>query len=303
MPRSCALSRPCVTHGTRALAALCLSATGPVAHAVCNTLSVPSVSTSFVFNTIGDKTQGSISEVNGSITADCIEATNGYLFVYSGNNSSNTGGEGIAKIINTSLTLGYRLRKSSSGGGKTTWGNTTANSLQISTTGGGTMYSYHVDSGDSADTTFPSPGEYVDTLTVRNRDVNDENSPANTTASPTVTINVPTQCFLPQTLGTLNLAYEPQHSVTPATLNFSVYCNVGYSIGLNTGAGTLLGVNYGLSLSSQGGNQRTSATGRVHTITADITDINQFGTCPNNATCASANATSTQGQHYVEITF
>lgn len=266
-------------------------------------VAVNNASANFQFNTSGDLTNGSITEVATGITATGCNGSN-YLFVYSNYNSSNMTGQGIAKLSgDTTQSIAYRVRQVINSS-KAEWGavtGITGNFMQISGNGS----SYYVDSPASPDTTFPPAGQYLDTLTVSNAiDQNNVSGPLTTTTTATVTITVPAQCFLPTTLGTLTLNYTPHQAVTPATLPFAVNCNVPYTISLNTSSGTLLGINYTLSLSQAGNNPR--GRGRTHTITADIPDTQQLGACPQNGTCKPGTATSPSsgnGQHVVSIEF
>ena len=286
-------------------AALLMSLAASAARAANCTVTVSNASANFQFNTSGDLTYGSISEVAPSISAmNCSGVTSNYLFVHSNNNISNTAGQGIAQLSGeTTQSIAYRVRQVINSS-KAEWGEVTGSGGNFMVIpGNGSGYSYAVDSAASPDTTFPPAGVYRDTLTVSNAgNMNNTGAPLTTTA--TVTITVPAQCFLPATLGTLTLNYTPRQAVTPATLPFAVSCNVPYAISLNTLTGTLLGVNYTLSLSQAGNNPR--GKGRTHIITADIPDNQQLGACPQGGTCSPATATSPStgnGQHFVSIEF
>ncbi len=279
------------------LVALALSVASPIVRAACSGATVNNIAANFTFNTSGDKTQGSITEASGTINATCSGASNSNLFVTSANNPTDTQGSGIAKL--GAAPLAYQLRRPG-GGPKPVWGNVTGGSSNSMVIADGTQ-SYYVDG--STDSTFPAQGDYVDTLDITIN--NNANNVGTLLAShPTVTVTVPTQCFLVMPSSTtLSLNYTPKQSIQPsASLNVQVYCNVGYTISLDAAGGTVLDVTYGLSLSSPGTQPRTTAAGQQHTITATISNLDQFGTCPGTGSCNSA-AVQDSGSHYVQISF
>lgn len=137
-------------------------------------------------------------------------------------------------------------------------------------------------------------GTYSDTVTVQGQINNNANNSggsysnlASTRTFP-VSVIVPNTCVISSPPGTISLAYTSfQTTAATASTSFAVRCAAGapYTMALDSTSGTLLGLNYSLSLSStsNNGNGAPQST----TITGSIA-ANQAGTCASTGTCTAS---------------
>ena len=136
-------------------------------------------------------------------------------------------------------------------------------------------------------------GSYADLLTVKFYQgataVAASTDPSPTSQILNVSASVAAQCVLSSPPGNLNFAYTSfQTSAASASTGFAVTCNLGtsYTMSLDASSGTLLGLNYQLSISPSGtitGSGNPQAAQVVGTVAAG-----QSGTCASSSCSASA---------------
>jgi spore coat protein U-like protein len=124
----------------------------------------------------------------------------------------------------------------------------------------------------------PAAGTYRDTLLAA-LDYSVDGSPVlagSGTATGGVTLDVPAACSLsmPTTLALNYVAFQPAPAV--AVNDFSADCNTGYSLALDSGGGTLLGLPYTLTLDADSGTY--DAQVHQHHVTGRI-DAGLAGAC------------------------
>ena len=120
-------------------------------------------------------------------------------------------------------------------------------------------------------------------------------SAASTDISPTsqtfgVSLSVANKCVLSSPPGNVNFSYTSfQKNQSTANTSFAVTCqnNTSYSMALDATSGTLLGLNYSLSL-SKSGTQTGNGSAQAATING-VMPSDQAGTC-NAASCTASQA-------------
>ena len=289
-PLGCALVRVLVPLLVRALvlAPLAVSA-GPLD---CSIGSVSAVSVVY------DPTAAGALSASGSLTVNCSKTGGNldtrYLEIGAGAGLNASGGPNRA-ASGASL-LEYALLRDASL--TAAWGDST-----------GTRLSATVTSVNPASVTlnwwirFPArqldpAGTYVDTVTLRlyqgtapNPSLTDT---APRTASLSVSALIETRCTLSSSPGTLTLAYSSfQATAASASTGFAVLCTLGapYTASLDAPGGTLLDLNYQLSV-SPAGPQTGSGVAQSMSIVGNVA-AGQGGSCATASCSASRTHTLT----------
>ena len=270
------------------LAALLLA--GTVSAAVTCSVSVTSIVKGYDPNAIGD------TVATGSYTVSCTRlASDPSTFNWSlgANNGQNNAGA-QNQVIRGTRTYDYELYRTTpytngnrwQDGGATRFTGTLNFGTQLMATQTGAF-----------DLRLPGPqtvraaGTYTDVVTVTIRDAGTGTMLSQSTFG--VSIITIANCTLSTPPGAINLAYTSfQAGTASASTSFGVNCttDVPYTMSLDATSGTLVGLNYALSL-SQSASTGTGA-GQTFSINGSIAG-GQAGTCATGSCSASATRTLT----------
>ena len=270
----------------RGAVALLLSAAALQAHATCASLTTltggGSVSATFNFPSELTSTSGSIPLTQQSVEGTGCDSSNALRATPS---NGSTEGAGVATRAGGG-TLNYRLLRSTTV--TDYWGDQSNNRI----TGGiGTDFTVPFYLNDNLNTGFPLAGMYTDSVIVGLFQ-------GNTSVQSflmAVNVNVPHQCVL-SSIPALSLVYTSFAPTVTNVTSFTVQCNTDYTITLDSPTtGTLLGLNYSLSLSPND-SQGALTTGRTHSITGTIVGP-QSGNCSVPTGCTATNT------HQLTVTY
>jgi spore coat protein U-like protein len=284
----------CVT--SAAIACLAQSAQAAIS---CNSATATSISGT-------TPTSGNLDLV-GTITVTCTRQPSDptsqtiYIGVNAGENPDGTAGRELTRQTGTQQ-MNYAIYRNagftggwSEGGGRPP-GSAQGGGLQVAvnfssttTTAQGFNFPYYVrvTNGNYSGTGQP-PGIYDD-LVIRARvRLDNRNGVIQADAFFGVTVSKPSHCYFSSPPNTLTMNYV-SFSPTPqsGSTNFSVSCTAttSYTMSLDATSGTLLGLNYALSLSNSSG---------VGSGFAQTYSVNGSMPAGQVGTCTAANCTATQ---------
>lgn len=201
--------------------------------------------------------------------------------------NSSTSGAGQARLGVSGPTLNYQLRDASNAA----WGNQNSNKLSVS----GASFSVQFSVADRSNSGFLQAGTYTDTVQVA---LAQGNTPTGDSFTLLVSIKVQEHCVLTG-IGAVTLAYTSFAPTVSADMTFSAACNASYSIALDEPTtGTLLGLNYSLSLTPSGTGLAGSTAGNAHTVRGTIQGP-QGGQC-NASSTVKCTGTNT---HQMTVTY
>jgi spore coat protein U-like protein len=224
-----------------------------------------------------EQAQGTI-EGTGCSTGNALQATP---------SNGSTTGAGLATRAGGG-SWGYQLRD---GSNNAVWGNQSSNRLAVGNNPGFTVQFLAADGAGSG---FPLAGTYTDTVQVA---LVQGSQPTNDAFVLTLNIDVDSHCVLTG-IAPVNLEYSSFGAGVSREMKFSAACNSPYSISLDANSGTLLGLNYTLSLTPGGSGLGASPGGTEHTVLVTI-PAGQAGTCGNSA---AARCTGSQ-VHQMTVTY
>jgi hypothetical protein len=253
-------------------------------HAACTSLQTTGSNSITATIQFGEgSTTASFNEATGTIQGIACSSGN---TLFAGPFNGSTSGAGTALRAGGGA-WNYQLRDSANAA----WGNQNGNKLGVS--GPDFSVQFRVANGAS-NSGFPLAGTYTDTVQVA---LAQGNTPTGDSFSLAVNIVVPDQCVLTG-ISPVNLEYTSFGPSASQEMKFTAACNTPYSISLNDTAGSMLGLNYSLSLTPSGAGLSANPAGTEHTVLVTI-GAGQAGTCANSATVKCTDART----HQMTVTY
>ena len=217
-----------------------------------------------------------------------------------------SGGASYA-AIGTTPTINYNFYQTSSTG--TPWTSTQAITGTMTTwtgknsvNGSGSVTFYYAMPA-SQPSPYTSSTNYTDTRVVTLSYASSKNAQTTydltVTANLAVSISIAPKCFFSTTPGTVSFTYRSfQNTPSTASTSFGVSCvaNTSYTMALDTATGTLLGLNYTLSLNKTGAQTGTVSAQSITingTMAANQSGSHTVGKCTGSSCTDTATRTLT----------